>query len=419
MTRRLPTCCSAPSQRSWYARFVHHFGARLVTTALFGTVSASMLLAAPPEAAAQTRQQLEEARDAFIQGSELFENEDYAAAAEEFLRAYKLSDRPALLYNVGQAYRLAEKYDEAEQYLQQYLSEQPDAPNAEEVVEIIIDIQQAIAARLATLSILTEPSNQDIYLDTETTARCQSPCTLTLSPGEYAVHVRAEGWAPRTRSVQLAAGEKNQIRMELERVRQQGSLIVQTDIRQGTLRIAPNSEYALPLSGPVRLAPGEHTIEIVSTPRATWRGKVNIVANESTEILVPMQALTDARSASSPLKIVSYSLGGASLGLFTGAILMGLQANDTHAALESQRQAFGVVDADLLNQGKNEQFSANVLWGAGAATLITGAGLYIWDWLSNSSEEAPASAASSQTAYPPEKPANSSNESKTDVDLLD
>lgn len=411
--------CPASPKRSWRASIKHHFGARLLTTVLIGTTSLGALLAIPQQVSAQSKQQMQEARDAFMKASEFFENEDYLPAAAEFLKAYKLSNRSALLYNVGQAYRLAEELDEAEKYLQQYLAEQPDAPNADEVAEIIINIQQAIAARMATLAVATEPSGQDVFINTETSARCKSPCALTLSAGEYEVHTRSEGWAPRSRTVRLAAGEKSQIRLELERIRQTGSLLVRTDIRQGTLRIAPNTELPLPLSGPVKLPPGEHTIEIAGSKRATWRGKVDVVANETTEILVPMQAFTEARAASSPLKFASYGLAGASLGLITGAVIMGLQADNTHSALQTQRQAFGVVDADLLAQGKSEQFSANILWGAGAATLLTGAGIYVWDWLSNSPKDEPVSNESTQTAYPPAPSASPANDSKSSVDLLE
>ncbi len=386
---------------------------------LVGTTSLGAFLAAPQEVSAQSKQDMLDARDAFMKASEFFENEDYLPAAEEFLKAYKLSDRSALLYNVGQAYRLADELDEAEKYLQQYLAEQPDAPNADEVAEIIINIQQTIAARMATLSITTEPSGQNVFINAETTERCKSPCTLTLAAGEYEVHVRAKEWAPRSRTVRLAAGEKNQMRLELERVRQEGSLIVRTDLRQGTLRVAPNYEFDLPLSGPVKLAPGEHTIELVGSKRAVWQGKVNVVANETTEILVPMQGFTDARAASSPLKMAAYGLGGASLGLITGAVIMGLQAGDTHTALQTQRQAFGVVDADLLTQGKNEQFSANVLWGAGAATLLTGAGLYVWDWISNSPKGEQVSGESTPTVYPPKNADTTPEEGKSSVDLLE
>ncbi len=419
MAQNLLPTCPVSSKRSWNASIKHHLAGRVLATFLVGTTSLGALIAVPQQASAQSKQQMLEARDAFMKASEFFEKEDYLAAAAEFLNAYKLSNRSALLYNVGQAFRLAGELDDAERYLQQYLVEQPDAPNTDEVAEIIINIQQAIAARMATLTIATEPSDQNVFINAETASRCKSPCTLTLAAGEYEVHVRADGWSPRSRTVRIAAGEKSQVRLELERIRQEGSLLVRTDIRQGTLRIAPNIELSLPLSGPVKLLPGEHAVELVGSKRAIWRGKINVAANETTEILVPMQALTEASAASSPLRVVSYGLAGASLGLITGAIIMGIQADDTHTALQTQRQAFGVVDADLLAQGKNEQFSANILWGAGAATLLTGAGLYVWDWLSNSPKDEPAANESTQTAYPKESPDSSTNENKSNVDLLD
>ncbi|MBA2663533.1 MAG: PEGA domain-containing protein [Bradymonadaceae bacterium] len=389
-----------------------NFAARLLAGLLLTATMTGVLLAQPSDAAAQSREQMAEAREHFLNGRKLYESAEYLAAAESFRKAYELSNRTELLYNVGQAYRLADRLEEAEKYFQEYLTEQPDAANAEEVVETIIEIQQAMAARMASVAVQSEPGQRSVFVDNEKEARCKSPCNLSLTPGTYTIHVRDEGWITASQKVSVNSGDKSQLNFRLEKNVVKGALVLHTDVRQGLLRVAPSIERTLPLSEPLRLEPGLHQVEITSGSRGHWRGQITIEPDATTEILVPMQALTDAQQAASPLKSVAYGLGGATLAFVTGAVIMGMQASSTHQALETQRQAFGSVNNELLEQGRSEQFGANLLWGASALTLLSGVGLYVWDWMADGDEPAQAASSSDATSYPEPAP-------NTGVELLD
>src|SRR5438067_3982141 len=76
---------------------------------------------------APTANDQEAARAHFMAGSAYYEQANYADAVKEFSEAYRLSQRPDLLYNLALAYERLEKWDEAIGALQQYLALKPDA----------------------------------------------------------------------------------------------------------------------------------------------------------------------------------------------------------------------------------------------------------------------------------------------------
>ncbi len=66
-------------------------------------------------------------------GSKHFELAEYPAAIADFKEAFRISDRPELLFNIAQAYRLAGDCGQARTFYKTYLRRVPDAPNADQV----------------------------------------------------------------------------------------------------------------------------------------------------------------------------------------------------------------------------------------------------------------------------------------------
>ena len=66
-------------------------------------------------------------------GSKHCELAEYPAAIADFKEAFRLGDRPELLFNIAQAYRLAGDCVQARTFYKTYLRRVPDAPNADKV----------------------------------------------------------------------------------------------------------------------------------------------------------------------------------------------------------------------------------------------------------------------------------------------
>jgi len=79
----------------------------------------------------------------FQKGTIHFDLGRFREAAKEYEEAYTLKSDPALLFNIGQAYRLAHENEKALHAYRSYLRYVPDAPNAK-VVEAQIEALQRL-----------------------------------------------------------------------------------------------------------------------------------------------------------------------------------------------------------------------------------------------------------------------------------
>ena len=95
-----------------------------------------------PPAASTTKQPTSQAKDElarelYQRGDDKYGRGDYRGAARDFERAYELSGRPALLYNLGNVYEKLTRYDDALRSLRAYLPIAPDARKVEVEARIV------------------------------------------------------------------------------------------------------------------------------------------------------------------------------------------------------------------------------------------------------------------------------------------
>jgi tetratricopeptide (TPR) repeat protein len=103
------------------------------------------------------------AREHFKKGSSFFDVGRFGEAAQEYEQAYQLKNDPALLFNLGQAYRFNGDYAKAIVAYKSFLRHVPNAPNAAEVQQHIADLQKLLDEQKRATS---------------------SPPTGTLAPGQ-------------------------------------------------------------------------------------------------------------------------------------------------------------------------------------------------------------------------------------------
>ncbi len=100
---------------------------------------AALLLSAPAfaDATAEAREHFKRAQTHYALG-------EFEEAAREFRETYRLREEPALLFNIGQAYRQMRQWQQAYFYYRQYLSKQPDAPNRAETESLVAQMRRRI-----------------------------------------------------------------------------------------------------------------------------------------------------------------------------------------------------------------------------------------------------------------------------------
>jgi tetratricopeptide (TPR) repeat protein len=84
------------------------------------------------------------ARDHHLKGTRAYELGLYDEAIAEYMAAYKAKDDPALLFNLGQAHRLAGHAAEALRFYKTYLSKVPEAANRADVESRIRELKELV-----------------------------------------------------------------------------------------------------------------------------------------------------------------------------------------------------------------------------------------------------------------------------------
>jgi tetratricopeptide (TPR) repeat protein len=123
---------------------------RFVLVALLAGVSGGVAHAQPaPAPSDPDSPALAEARRLYAEGNEHYSAGRYTLAAERFLKAYELSGKPALLFNLANTYERAGNYEKAAQYLRMYLT-------GGEVHD-----EAAVKARLQRLELAADQAKKD------------------------------------------------------------------------------------------------------------------------------------------------------------------------------------------------------------------------------------------------------------------
>src|SRR5262245_11232393 len=118
---------------------------RAVVTSSGPLILSALLLAAPRPALAQmTQAQKDEVKLHYQRATRAYDLQKYLEAIDEYQKAYEISGDPPMLYNIAQAYRLADQPAEAARYYRRFLQRMPSARNREDVERKIAD-QERIA----------------------------------------------------------------------------------------------------------------------------------------------------------------------------------------------------------------------------------------------------------------------------------
>ena len=146
----------------------------LALAALLGSwPGAARAQAEDDEAAPQLSAEEQEAREAFVGARAQFDAGNYAAALPAFERAYALSGRAELIYNIALCHdRLGHEQDALDQY-QRFLDEVPDTERRRSIEVRIRVLRESLdrTAALAAAAAAREPEGEDL---------AQSPILWTL-----------------------------------------------------------------------------------------------------------------------------------------------------------------------------------------------------------------------------------------------
>jgi tetratricopeptide (TPR) repeat protein len=109
-----------------------------------------------PAEAQMTQAQKDEVRLHYQRATRAYDLQKYAEAIEEYQKAYEISGDPPMLYNIAQAYRLADQPAEAVRYYRRFLQRMPNARNRDDVERKIAD-QEKLAEQRKKVEVAPPP----------------------------------------------------------------------------------------------------------------------------------------------------------------------------------------------------------------------------------------------------------------------
>ena len=156
----------------------------------------------------------DDAHTLFQRGQVAYTQGDYAAAIEQWNRAFALDPRPLLQWNLAQAFERLGRLEEAAAALNNYLEHADPA-----------DVNQAdararmgsIRARIESTGVVLHggPDGATVLLDGTDVGRLPRPDAIHVSAGSHRIVVRAPGFADFTSTVVVPAGQQSDVPVDM------------------------------------------------------------------------------------------------------------------------------------------------------------------------------------------------------------
>lgn len=171
--------------------------------------------ATPAAPSSQSEAVMEEAKQRFDRGFELYDEGEYPLALIEFSRAYELVPNYRVLYNIGQVCIQLGQYANARRALEEYREKGGEELSRDRREAIEKDLQM-LELRTAFLLITTNVEGAEVLLDDVSVGKTPLEPALLVDAGVHRISVRRQGYQPRSARVTLAGGDEQTLALNLE-----------------------------------------------------------------------------------------------------------------------------------------------------------------------------------------------------------
>jgi hypothetical protein len=155
----------------------------------------------------------EQARAKLVEGARFTDAGDFARGLEKFEEAYALVPSPKIFFNLGIAYAGLGRNGEAYDAYERFLREATDA-NASNRTQARQELDR-IAKMIGFLAVSANVVGPEVMVDGRRVGTLPLPNPIPLDPGPHQLLVRAGGVVAQERRLLIAAGAKNDLRLEI------------------------------------------------------------------------------------------------------------------------------------------------------------------------------------------------------------
>jgi len=173
---------------------------------------------AQAEAAPETQpasDPVQQARERFQRGAELYKEGSFDAAFAEFSRAYEIAPNFRVLYNLAQVEVERHDYASAMRFFQRYLEDGGAEVDPERRAEVEREIS-ALEQRVAELTVKSNVPGVEVSIDGRVIGTSPLAGPVLVSAGVRRVAARRTGYQPVDRTLSVAGGDKPVLELELQ-----------------------------------------------------------------------------------------------------------------------------------------------------------------------------------------------------------
>lgn len=248
---------------------------------------------------------MDEGRQRFTRGLELYKEGNFHAALAEFRAAYAAAPSFRLQYNLGQTLYQLQDYAGAVRAFEQYLSEGGDKVEADRRKEVDGELAK-LRQRVAKLTFVVNVPNAEVTIDDEPRGPASKP--ILVSAGRRHISVTSSNYQTETRVLDLAGAQQIELKFELKPV---GGAVA-----GGTLPAGPEAPQTRPksrapfyigLTATGLLAGGTAVFAIVTS------GKHSDYESAIGTPNVSKATIEDARSSTKTMALVADVFAGATI----------------------------------------------------------------------------------------------------------
>ncbi|HJL31096.1 MAG TPA: PEGA domain-containing protein, partial [Polyangiaceae bacterium LLY-WYZ-15_(1-7)] len=151
-----------------------------------------------------------EARERFRQGVELAREGNCEGALAELRASLRLVERPNTLFNMARCHEELFRYDLAVETYERYLEIAPEDAEDRAAVEATM---RSLRNLLGTIVVASNVP-AEVWIGERVVG--EAPGEVLVPGGRHALELRAEGYVPTRREVEVAGRERVEVRLELE-----------------------------------------------------------------------------------------------------------------------------------------------------------------------------------------------------------
>jgi tetratricopeptide (TPR) repeat protein len=236
-------------------------------------------------------------------GKAAYKKGDYESAISAFKEAYDIKASSGALYNIAKSYERMGRFEEALEYLQQYLQEDPNATDRANIEDNIRRLRRSIRDRFQELSVSSDPPGADIYLDDRTTGlQGQTNYRMKAQPGPHTLYLDLNGYEPYKTDFVMPDDKPLALEFKLKKLTKVGFVKISVNVDGARIFVDGAIVGLSPFRDPKALPAGKHqlTLEASAYPRYTKsfivaRGKTNTLKIKLEKYIEPVKGETLAK----------------------------------------------------------------------------------------------------------------------------